>query len=66
MTETGYDVGNTEKIGAESDTSLLGNRPKNNPPAGEQPPVKPVDNKPPGNLPPKQATPAPKKTGSNQ
>jgi penicillin-binding protein 1A len=63
-TETGYDVGNNEVIGAESDTSLLGNRPKATPPPAEQPPAKPGDNRPPANLPPKTQVPAPKKSGN--
>jgi len=65
-TETGYDVaGTAEVIGAESDTSLLGNKPKNIPPSGNLP--KPADNKPPATLPtpPKTTPPAPKKTGGN-
>jgi penicillin-binding protein 1A len=69
VVETGYDAGNTEVIGAESDTSLLGVRPKPTPPAGDQPPAKPADNKidtkSPANLPPKPPVPAPKKTGGN-
>ena len=63
-TETGYDAGNNEVIGAESDTSLLGNRPKATPPPAELPPAKPGDNRPPANLPPKTQVPAPKKSGN--
>ncbi|MCA6516376.1 MAG: penicillin-binding protein, partial [Chitinophagaceae bacterium] len=69
VVETGYDAGNTEVIGAESDTSLLGVRPKPSTSAGDQPPAKPADNKTdtksPANLPPKPPVPAPKKTGGN-
>jgi penicillin-binding protein 1A len=64
--ETGYDVaGTAEVIGAESDTSLLGKKPKNIPADGNLP--KPADNKPPATLPtPSKTTPAPsKKTGGN-
>jgi penicillin-binding protein 1A len=67
-TETGYDVGgNAEDIGAESDTSLIGNRSKKTAvPVNEKTPVKPAETKPPGNLPPKPPVPAPKKTGGNE
>ena len=69
VVETGYDAANSEVIGAESDTSLLGVRPKSTPPAGDQTPAKPSDNKTdtksPANLPPKPPVPAPKKTGGN-
>lgn len=64
--ETGYDVaGATEVIGAESDTTLLGNKPKPLPATGGNPP-KPAENKPPANLPsPPKNTPLPqKKTGN--
>jgi penicillin-binding protein 1A len=64
--ETGYDVaGTAELIGAESDTSLLGKKPKNIPADGNLP--KPADNKPPATLPtpPKTTPPPPKKTGGN-
>jgi penicillin-binding protein 1A len=63
--ETGYDVTEaTEVIGAESDTTLLGNKPKSLPASGNLP--KPVENKPPANLPtpPKNPPPPPKKTGN--
>lgn len=64
--ETGYDVaGATEVIGAESDTTLLGNKPKTLPATGGNPP-KPAENKPPANLPsPPKNPPLPqKKTGN--
>jgi penicillin-binding protein 1A len=64
--ETGYDVTEaTEVIGAESDTTLLGNKPKSLPASGNIP--KPVENKPPANLPTptKNPPPPPKKTGND-
>jgi penicillin-binding protein 1A len=64
--ENGYEVSKeSENIGAESDTSLLSNKPKTIPASGNLP--KPADNKPPATLPtPPKTTPAvPKKTGGN-